>query len=336
MGRHLAIHLGGALAAVAAACLVPMLAGPVLGHGWALLALVFALAVPALLIGFVAKVLRWVRAPVPFRIPLTVGQQRSLRSIAPDPTRTPHTAAQAVMRALLDILLFRPLLRSTPTARALSPGLDHGATRSLWLAAAMLHGSLLVILIRHLRLFLEPVPSFVAWLESADSLSEMTLPKLHASSVVFFLALLVLLGRRLWLARMRYLSLAADYFPLLLLLAIATTGLVMRHIVRTDVSAVKSLAVGVAQGSWVPPTNAGAFLFVHLFLLGVLLVYFPLSKLMHMPGVWLSPTLTLANSNRECRHVNPNNPTVEVLHYADYEAAFRGPMIEAGLPVEKE
>ena len=31
-----------------------------------------------------------------------------------------------------------------------------------------------------------------------------------------------------------------------------------------------------------------------------------------------------------------NNPPVETLHYADYEDAFRGPMIEAGLPVEKE
>jgi hypothetical protein len=73
---------------------------------------------------------------------------------------------------------------------------------------------------------------------------------------------------------------------------------------------------------------------MHVFLVGVLLVYFPLSKLMHMPGVFMSPTLTMANNNRERRHINVGNPQVATLHYADYEAAFRERMIEAGLPVE--
>jgi nitrate reductase gamma subunit len=336
MGRHLTIHLGGALAAAVVACAVPLLATALLGQGWAFLGVVFALAVPALLVGFSAKVLRWMRAPVPFRIPLTVGQQRSLASIPHDGTGNPHTTGQVLLRALLDVVLFRPLTRTTPTARTLSPALDHGTTRSLWLAAMLFHGSLAVIGVRHLRLFLEPVPGFVAWLENADAVGEMTLPKLHVSSVALVLALLYLLGRRLWLAKLRYISVAADYFPLFLLIALATTGLVMRHFIRTDVPAVKGLVTGLANGAVILPAKADAFLVVHLFLLGVLLAYFPFSKLMHMPGVWLSPTLTLANSTRQRRHVNPNNPKVETLHYADYEDAFRGPMLEAGLPVEKE
>ncbi len=335
MGRHLTIHLGGALLAVVIACAVPVLAG-VSGHGWTLLALTFVLALPTALVAFSAKVLRWVRAPVAFRIPLTVGQQRSLPSIKHDRTNNPHTAAQALARALIDIGLFRPLLRATPSARRLGPALDHGADRSLWLAAMLFHGSLVVILIRHLRLFMEPVPRLVAWLENADALSEVTLPRLHASSVVFAIALLFLLGRRLWLARLRYISLAADYFPVLLLLALAGTGLGMRHLFRTDLAAIKNAATALAGGSLVLPGRPDAFLLAHLFLVAVLLAYFPLSKLMHMPGAWLSPTLTLANSTRERRHVNPNNPNVAVLHYADYENAFRAPMIEAGLPVEKD
>jgi nitrate reductase gamma subunit len=336
MGRHLTIHLGGALAAALIACAVPVLAAALLGHGWALLLVVFALAVPTMLVAFSAKVLGWLRSPVAFRIPLTTGQQRSLRSIPHHGSRNPHTAGQVLLRVLLDVLLFRPLTRTTPTARSLSPALDHGTTRSLWLAAALFHGSLAVILVRHLRMFLEPVPRVVTWLESVDAIGEMTLPKLHLSSVVFVLALFFLFGRRLGLARLRYISIAADYFPLFLLIAMATTGLLVRHVVRADVPAVKELTTGLANGVLVLPTRTDACLLVHLFLLGVLLVYFPLSKLMHMPGVWLSPTLTLANSTRERRHVNPNNPRVEVLHYADYENAFRGPMIEAGLPVEKE
>ena len=132
--------------------------------------------------------------------------------------------------------------------------------------------------------------------------------------------------------RVRYISLAADYFPLLLLLAIATTGIVMRHFVRTDVAAVKQLTIGLAN--WTLPLRADAWLITHVFLVGVLLVYFPLSKLMHMPGALLSPTLTMANINREKRHINVCNPQVQVMHYADYEATFRERMIEAGLPVE--
>lgn len=336
MGRHLTMHLGGALAAVVVACAVPMLAVAITGRGWLVALSVAVLAVPILVVAFTAKVLSWIRVPVAFRIPLTVGQQRSLRAIGHQGTRAPHTAGQALVRAILDIGLFRPLTRTTPGARALGAGLDHGTTRSLWVAAGLLHLSLAVILVRHLRMFFEPVPSFVAWLEDLDSMGEVTLPRIHASSVVFALALLFLLGRRLWLARLRYISLAADYFPLLLLIALATFGLLARHVVRTDVPMVKQVVTGLASGMLSLPKTTDLFLVVHLFLVAVLLVYFPLSKLMHAPGAWLSPTLTMANSNRERRHVNPNNPRVEVLHYADYEDAFRGPMIAAGLPVEKE
>ena len=297
---------------------------------------VAALAAPILLVAFAAKVLRWIRVPVAFRIPLTIGQQRSLPDVGHQGTRAPHTAAQTFIRAVLDIGLFRPLTRTTPTARALGAGLDHGTTRSLWLAAGLFHLSLAVILVRHLRMFFEPVPTVVAWLEDVDSVGEVTLPRIHASSVVFALALSFLLGRRLWHARLRYISLAADYFPLLLLLAIATFGLLARHVVRTDVTMVKHVVTGLASGMLTLPQTTDVFLVVHLFLVAVLLVYFPLSKLMHAGGAWLSPTLIMANSNRERRHVNPNNPPVEVLHYADYEDAFRGPMIAAGLPVEKE
>ena len=75
---------------------------------------------------------------------------------------------------------------------------------------------------------------------------------------------------------------------------------------------------------------------MHLWLVGALLVYYPLSKLMHLPGALMSPTLTMANVNRAHRYINVLNPKVETLHYADYEATFRERMIEAGLPVEGE
>jgi nitrate reductase gamma subunit len=338
-GRHLTLQLGGSLAAIGLCCAVPALAVAVLGERGALLFAVVAalmLAPLAALALFVGKVVRWVRTPVPFRIPLTVGQQKSLAGLPQDRVGSPHTSGQVLLRALLDILLWRPLFRATPSAPALGRGLGHGMGRSLWLFAVAFHASLLVILLRHLRLFFEPTPAFVAALERVDLISEMVLPKVHLTTLLFPLALAFLLGRRLVLPRVRYLSLAADYFPLLLLLAIAGTGIVMRHLARTDVTAVKQLTLGLADFTLTLPAQADAWLVVHLFLVGLLVVYFPLGKLLHMPGVLLSPTLTMANVNRSQRHRNPRNPQVATLHYADYENAFRERMLEAGLPVEKE
>jgi hypothetical protein len=90
----------------------------------------------------------------------------------------------------------------------------HGA---LALASSRLHftARCSVIVLRHLRLFWEPVPGFVTFLEQFDVATEMFLPKVHVTSLVFPLALALLLGRRLLLMRVRYISLAADYFPLL-------------------------------------------------------------------------------------------------------------------------
>jgi nitrate reductase gamma subunit len=357
------VHIGGALAAVAAACALPVLMAWLLGPHWPVLLLPLGLAPLALVVLFVAKVARWMRAPVPFRIPLTTGQQRGLAFIImgtrdgfpyppatgsggqspPSPTRTPrrgfdnpHSTFEVVMRVLLDVFLLRPLFRATPTAPRLGQGLAHGMARWLWLFAAAFHGALAIVALRHLRMFLQPAPHFVAWLDDFDVATEMFLPKVHATSVLLLLALLFLLGRRLVLVRVRYISLAADYFPLFLLLAIAVTGIVMRHLTRTDVTAVQQFALGLAAGKLVLPARADPWLLAHVFSVGTLLVYFPLSKLMHLPGALLSPTLTLANNNREHRYINARNPQVEVLHYADYEAAFRDRMIEAGLPVEKE
>ncbi|HET6923693.1 MAG TPA: hypothetical protein VFI16_11160, partial [Anaeromyxobacteraceae bacterium] len=72
----------------------------------------------------------------------------------------------------------------------------------------------------------------------------------------------------------------------------------------------------------------------HLFFVSVLLAYFPFSKLMHMAGVFMSPTRNLTANSREVRHVNPWNAPVEVHTYAEYEDEFRDRMRDAGLPLE--
>ena len=143
--------------------------------------------------------------------------------------------------------------------------------------------------------------------------------------------------RRITNPNLRYISLAADYFPLLLILAIGITGILMRYFFKTDVIAVKELAIGlVTLHPKIPATPISPLFYVHLFLVCVLFGYFPFSKLMHAPGVFMSPSRNMIANNRWVLHVNPWNYPVKFHPYMEYEDKFREPMIEAGIPVEKE
>jgi hypothetical protein len=94
--------------------------------------------------------------------------------------------------------------------------------------------------------------------------------------------------------------------------------------------------MGLISLSPIIPEGIGSLFYAHLFLICTLLMYFPFSKLMHMGGVFLSPTRNMANDSRIVRHINPWNYPVHVHTYEEYEDDFREKMKKAGLPVEKE
>ena len=106
---------------------------------------------------------------------------------------------------------------------------------------------------------------------------------------------------------------------------------------QVDVSGIKEIAVGLVSLN--PPSpfpEVSPLFYGHFFLVCVLLAYFPFSKLVHMGGVFMSPTRNMANNNRKKRHVNPWNYPVKFTTYEEYENDFRDKMIGAGLPVEKQ
>jgi nitrate reductase gamma subunit len=63
--------------------------------------------------------------------------------------------------------------------------------------------------------------------------------------------------------------------------------------------------------------------------------YFPFSKLMHMAGIFFSPTRNQPNNSRAVRHENPWNSPINYHTYEAYEDEFRDKMMEAGIPLEK-
>ncbi len=295
-------------------------------------------AVATFIVFMIVRVLKWASSPVPFRIPTTCGQQKSLPWIKQSKLENPSGTLGVLGRMALEVFFFRSLFRNLKTQRYEGNHVAYGEAKWLWLAGLAFHWSFLIILIRHLRFFTQKVPVAVQMIEGLDSFLQIGAPLLYMTDVVLLAAVTYLFIRRISLPQVRYISLIADYFPLFLILGIGITGVMMRYLTKTDIVSVKMLAMSLVSFS--PDAkvlgNIGVLFYIHLFLLSALFAYFPFSKLVHMGGVFMSPTRNLAANNRWKRHINPWNYPVHVHTYEEYENDFRAKMKNAGLPVEKE
>ncbi len=314
-----------ALVMVAAVCLVVTLAAGVPGLHPLLGTALPYLALAVFLIGMVARVVGWARSPVPFKITTVCGQQRSLPFLRHQPLESPFTPWQVVKRMALEVLCFRSLFRNTRAELTPRRNLAYQPDKLLWAGALAFHWSFLVIFLRHLRFFMEPVPALVGVLETVDGFFQLAVPTFLLTDAVIVAALLYLLALS-----------SIGVYGLFLLLGIAGTGIAMRYLWKVDLVGVKELALGLVTLKPVVPEGLGAIFFVHLALVSLLFAYFPFSKLVHMGGVFLSPTRNLANDNRARRHVNPWNRPVEVHTYEEWEEEFHDKLVACGLPLEKE
>jgi [DsrC]-trisulfide reductase subunit M len=224
-------------------------------------ALLFYLAAGTLVVGVAAKCWVYARTPQPLKIPTP-----------PAPT----TRRGVVLRMLLEVTLFRTLFRSN---------------KWIWLFGWMFHVALLVVLLRHLRYFTEPVWTWVALIQPFG---------LYAGFALLA-GLLGLWARRVLVDRVRYISSPSDHLMLALLAAIAASGLAMKYVAHTDIVALKAFFLGLMAFQW-QPLPADPLLLVHLALVATLMIVFPLSKLLHAPGVFFSPSLNQVDDARERRH----------------------------------
>lgn len=287
------------------------------------------------LAGFCCRVVRWAWTPVPFRIPTSCGQQKSLPWIRRAKIDNPSTIWGVLARMGGEVLLFRSLFRNH-RARIAGQRLIFGEAGMLWLMALAFHWSLLCVLLRHLRLFMEPVPVWVNAIERLDGCLQFATPQIYLSDAILLAAIAYLLLRRFREPAVRFISLFSDYFALFLLLAIATTGVLMRYFIRIDVFSVKQFALSLAALHPIVPLSLGPLFLAHLVLVSALAAYLPFSKLMHMGGIFLSPTRNLANNSRAQRHINPWNYPVNTHTYAEWEEEFRNKLQAAGIPLEAE
>ena len=314
---------------------------PLIGVGIFKLEKLFALFIPyasilSFMVGTVYKVLRWGASPQPFKIPLVAGQQKSLKWIGSSYIESPHNKVGLVLRMILEIVFFRSLLRNERVDTHVRRWLIFTSKKGLWLMALIFHYSLLVIVLRHLKLFLEPVPKILNLANEVDGLFDIFLPGVFITEILILFAGTYLLLRRILIRQVRYISLTTDYFALFLVLSVVLSGIFLRYFFRVDLLDVKKFALGLFSFNPYIPQFVGSTFYLHLFLVSFLFAYFPFSKLLHAAGVFLSPTRNLENNSREKRYINPWNYPVKVRTYEEWEDEFREMMKEAQIPLERE
>lgn len=292
-------------------------------------------AVAIFIAGFIYRIVKWARTPVPFHIPTVCGQQKSLPWIKARNIESPSNTTGVIARMALEVFLFRSLFRNERVELKGGQKLVYRGNKYLWLGGLAFHWSLFIILFGHLSLT-EPVPSIMLFGRTIDEIFQSLLPIRYITESVILIALTYLFFRRVIHPQIRYISLPADYFAVLLLLGVALSGVLMRHFYKVDIVRVKELAMGMLSFQPIIPEGIGLSFYIHLFLVSALLAYFPFSKMMHMAGIFFSPTRNLKNNSRMRRHINPWNYPVKLHTYEEYEDEFREAMRGAGLPLEKE
>ena len=225
-------------------------------------AVLLTAATVVFVVGLALRIRLYLRTPAPLRIPTT-----------PAPT----TRGGVVLRMAREVVFFESLFRSS---------------KWTWVFGWTFHAALLLVLLRHLRYFQQPVWAPVAWVQPFGTYAGFAMVG----------ALAALWARRFLVDRVRYVSTPSDHLHLALLLAIGLSGLGMRWVAHTDIVALKAFALGLMRLDW-QPLPADPALLVHLGLVALLLAVFPISKLLHAPGLFFSPTRNQADDARDARHV---------------------------------
>ena len=194
-------------------------------------------------------------------------------------TPAPTTQTGVVLRMTREVVFFESLFK---------------ANLWTWSMGWLFHASLALVVVRHLRYFTEPVWGWVAVAQPFGMYAGLTM----------LLGLCGLWIRRLFVERIRYISTPSDHLMLVLLIGIAASGLLMSFVTHADVITVKTFFLGWMQLD-IRPLPADFVLYFHLLSVAALLAIFPISKLLHAPGVFFSPSRNQADNPREKRHIAP-------------------------------
>lgn len=233
-----------------------------------LFAILFYVSLGVFIAGLAMKIRQYWNTPAPLKIPTMPA---------------PVTQSGVVFRMLREVVLFESLFRST---------------KWTWIFGWMFHLGLALAFVRHLRYVVSSDmffwPLINNWLVQFAG---------QYASFMMLGGLLGLLGRRIFVDRVRYISAPSDYLMLILILVITMSGIMMSFVAPIDIVGLKAFMTGLMVFDW-QELPSSAFLIIHLGLVAVLAIIFPFSKLLHAPGVFFSPTRNQVDNPREQRHIS--------------------------------
>ncbi len=237
--------------------------------------ILFYVAMITLVAGITNKLLQYKRVPAPLKIAVTPA---------------PLTRTGVVYRFFTEVVLFNSLFR---------------ATKWTWIFGFIFHASLLLALFRHLRYVISP--DSLIW-PLVNNLVVQSFGHYAGFAMVF--GLLGLLARRIFVDRVRYISSPSDYLMLILIMGIAISGLMMVYVARTDIVQLKAFIMGLFLFDW-QNLPGDIILLAHLTMVLFLAMIFPISKLLHAPGMFMAPTRYQIDNPREKRHLSPWGAEIE-------------------------
>ena len=217
---------------------------------------------------------------------LVVGIAMRIRKYAKVPaplkiptTPAPTTTGGVVLRMVREVLFFESLFKSN---------------KWIWAFGWVFHMSLWLVLARHIRYFTVDTWFWV----------EIVQPFGTYAGFAMVAGLLGLWARRFLVDRVRYISSPSDHLILALIVFIGLSGLTMRFVAHTDIVAVKAFMTGLMRFQ-IGHLPSDPILLIHLGLVAALMIIFPISKLMHAPGMFFSPSRNQVDNPREVRHLAP-------------------------------
>lgn len=237
-----------------------------------LFAILFYAAFLVFAAGIIVKIKQYAQTPAPLKIATTPA---------------PVTKTGVVWRMTTEVVFFNSLFKSN---------------KWTWIFGWIFHLALLLAFLRHLRYTIHPDGMFGFMWPLIDNWFVQFAGQY--GGFLMLLGLLGLLGRRMVVDRVRYISSPSDYLMLLLLLAIGATGMMMSFVAHTDIVQLKAFILGLISFS-IQPMPTDGLLMVHLVLVLILMFIFPISKLLHAPGIFFSPTRNQVDNPRERRHLAP-------------------------------
>jgi nitrate reductase gamma subunit len=152
--------------------------------------LLFYFATAVLTIGLALRIRLYAKTPAPLRIPTMPA---------------PLTGAGVIGRMFFEVTLFRSLFK---------------ANKWTWVFGWLFHAALLLVLLRHLRYFTDPVWSWVVLIQPLGAYA----------AFVMIAGLAGLWARRFLVDRVRYISAPSDHLMLALLIAIGVSGLAIKYV----------------------------------------------------------------------------------------------------------